>query len=73
MTKLPDDGDARRMAAFLESHPGWSAFWDKRDGVWRVAEDDPSSELCAESADAERVIDYIATHSERDGRHDHGE
>ena len=43
MTKLPDHGDARRIAAFLESHPGWSAFWDKRDGVWRVAEDDPSS------------------------------
>ena len=50
MTKLPDHGDARRIAAFLESHPGWSAFWDKQDGVWRVAEDDPSSELHAESA-----------------------
>lgn len=73
MTKLPDHGDARRIAAFLESHPGWSAFWDKRDGVWRVAEDDPSSELYAESADADRVLDYIATHSRRDVRHDHGE
>ena len=73
MTKLPDHGDAVRMAAFLDSHPGWSAFWDKRDGVWRVAEDDPSSELYAESADASRVIDYMATHARRDVRHDHGE
>ena len=31
MTKLPDHGDALRIAAFLESHPGWSAFWDKRE------------------------------------------
>ena len=73
MTKLPDHGDARRIAAFLESHPGWSAFWDKRDGVRRVAEDDPSSQLYAESASAETVIDYMATHSRRDARHDHGE
>jgi hypothetical protein len=29
MTKLPDHGDARRIAVFLEGHPGWSAFWDK--------------------------------------------
>ena len=73
MTKLPDHGDARRIAAFLESHPGWSAFWDKQDGVWRVAEDDPTSELHAESADADEVLDYMATHSHRDVRHDHGE
>jgi hypothetical protein len=73
MTKLPDHGDARRIAAFLESHPGWSAFWDKQDGVWRVAEDDPTSELHAESADADRVLDYMATHSHRDVRHDRGE
>jgi hypothetical protein len=73
MTKLPDPGDALRMAAFLESHPEWSAFWDKRDGVWRVAEDDPSSELYAESADADEVLDYMATHSQRDARYDRGE
>ena len=65
MTKLPDPGDALRIAAFLQSRPGWSAFWDKRDGVGRVAEDDPSSELHAESADAGEVIDYMAKHSER--------
>ena len=73
MTKLPDHGDARRIAAFLESHPGWSAFWDKQDAVWRVAEDDPTSELHAESADADRVLDYMTTHSNRDVRHDRGE
>lgn len=65
MTKLPDPGDALRIAGFLQSHPGWSAFWDKHDGVWRVAEDDPSSTLHAESADADEVIDYMARHSER--------
>jgi hypothetical protein len=73
MTRLPDHEDVRRMAAFLEGHPGWSAFWDKRDGVWRAAEDDPSSELYVEDADASRVIDYVATHMRRDIRHDHGE
>ena len=73
MTKLPDHGDALRIVAFLESHPEWSAFWDKRNGVWRVAEDDPSSELYAESASADRVIDYMATNSQRDVRHDRSE
>jgi hypothetical protein len=63
MTRLPDHGEVLRMAAFLERHPGWSAFWDKRDGVWRAAEDDPSSVLYVEDADASRVIDYMATHS----------
>jgi hypothetical protein len=72
MTRLPDHGDVLRVAAFLEGHPGWSAFWDKRDGVWRAAEDDPSSELYVEDADVSRVIDYMATHTRRDARHDHG-
>jgi hypothetical protein len=63
MARLPAHGDARRIAAFLDRHPGWSAFWDKRDGVWRVAEDDPRSDLYAEDAHAGRVIDYIALHS----------
>jgi phage-related protein len=63
MAILPDHGDARRIAAFLGSHPGWSAFWDKPDGVWRVAEDDPDSDLYAVHADAGRVIDYMTTRS----------
>jgi hypothetical protein len=70
MIRLPGHGDALRMAAFLDSHPGWSAFWDKRDGVWRASEDDPSSGLYVEDADASRVIHYIATHTRRDVRHD---
>jgi hypothetical protein len=63
MTRLPDHRDALRIAASLASHPAWSAFWDKRDGVWRVAEDDPHSGLYAENAHADWVIDYMATHS----------
>jgi anti-sigma regulatory factor (Ser/Thr protein kinase) len=59
MAVLPDRDAARRIAAFLEEHAGWSAFWDKRSGVWRVSEDDPSSELYAADADASRVIDYM--------------
>lgn len=63
MTRLPEHGDAQRIAAFLDGHPEWSAFWDKHDGVWRVAEDDPHSDLYAENAHADRVIDYMVTHS----------
>ena len=63
MTRLPDHQDVLRIAAFLDSHPGWSAFWDKHAGVWRVAEDDPHSDLYAENADAARVIDYMAAHA----------
>ena len=59
MAVLPDRDAAQRIAAFLEEHAGWSAFWDKRSGVWRVSEDDPSSELYAEDADAGWVIDYM--------------
>jgi hypothetical protein len=61
VTRLPDHGDAQRMVVFLEDHPGWSVFWDKRDGVWRAAEDDPLSEPYVEDADASRVIDYMDT------------
>jgi hypothetical protein len=38
-------------------------FWDKRYGLWRVAEDDPDSELYAESADTDAVLGYMTTHS----------
>jgi len=72
MTKLPHHGDALRIAACLANHPGWSAFWDKQDGVWRVAEDDPSSDLHAENPAAGQVIDYVTTHAQRDAQHDQG-
>jgi hypothetical protein len=42
--------------------PALVRFWDKRDGVWRVAEDDPDSGLYAECRDADTVIGYITAH-----------
>jgi hypothetical protein len=52
-----------RIASFFGIHIGWSVFWDKVHGVWRVSEDDPSSQLYAENKDAQRVIAYVAAHS----------
>jgi hypothetical protein len=63
MTGLPTPEDAERLTAFLRKHPWWSVFWDKRYGLWRVAEDDPDSELYAESADTDAVLGYMTTHS----------
>ncbi len=63
MTVLPPPEDAARISRLLADHPRWSVFWDKRFGVWRVAEDDPDSDLCAESSDADTVIGYITAHS----------
>jgi hypothetical protein len=56
MTSLPAPGAAEQLTSFLQQHPWWSAFWDKRCGVWRIAEDDPDSALYAESADAAEVL-----------------
>jgi hypothetical protein len=61
--KVPDPDDAVRIASFFGIHIGWSVFWDKVHGVWRVSEDDPSSDLYEENADAQRVIAYVAAHS----------
>jgi hypothetical protein len=36
---------------------------DKRYGLWRVAEDDPHSDLYAESRNADVVIRYMRAHS----------
>lgn len=58
----PPASDAARVIATLHEYPCWSAFWDPRYGMWRVAEDDPDSGLYAESSDADTVIDYITTH-----------
>jgi hypothetical protein len=63
MTMLPLPEEAARVARFLQHHLAWSACWDKRNGVWRVTEDDPDSDLYAESRDAEAVISYIVAHS----------
>ena len=52
-----------RIAAFLAEHLSWTAFWDKRHGVWRVSENDPDSELYAVSPDADTVIRYMAANS----------
>jgi serine/threonine-protein kinase RsbW len=61
-TRLPAPDDAARLSRFLQDHQGWSAFWDKACGVWRVAEDDPDSSLYTESADLDTVISYITAH-----------
>ena len=63
MTILPTPEEAARLTRVLQDHLQWSAFWDKRHGVWRVAEDDPDSDLYAESSDADTVIGYITAHS----------
>jgi hypothetical protein len=62
-TRLPTAYAAARVAAFLAGHLSWSAFWDKREGVWRVSENDPDSGLYAVSRDADTVIRYMAAHS----------
>src|SRR5437868_8835155 len=63
MTNLPTPYAAARIAAFLDDHLSWSPWWDKHYGLWRVAEDDPYSDLYAESRDADVVIRYISAHS----------
>ena len=63
MIDLPTPYAAARIAAFLLGHPCWTAFWDKRFGLWRVAEDDPDSELYAASRDADTAIAYMTANS----------
>ena len=63
MPILPAPEEASRITCFLQDHLRWSAFWDKRYGVWRVAEDDPDSDLYAEGSNADTVISYITTQS----------
>lgn len=63
LASLPSPGEAARLASFLQEHLRWSAFWDKSRGVWHVAEDDPDSNLYAESRDVDTVIGYITENS----------
>jgi hypothetical protein len=49
MTILPPPADASRVSCFLADHRRWSASWDKQHGLWRVAEDDPDSDLYAKA------------------------
>jgi hypothetical protein len=63
VTSLPTPYAAARIADFLAERLSWSAFWDKRDGVWRVAENDPDSDLYAASRDADVVIRYMSANS----------
>jgi hypothetical protein len=63
VTSLPTPYAAARIATFLAEHLCWTAFWDKREGVWRVSEDDPDSELYAASQDADTVIRYMTATS----------
>jgi hypothetical protein len=63
VTSLPRPEEAVRLSTVLREHPRWSAFWDKRYRVWRVSEDDPDSDLYAESGDVDQVISYVMAHS----------
>jgi hypothetical protein len=63
MTRLPAPADAARLARVLSRHPQWSVFWDKKQCLWRAAEDDSDSALYAESPDLDTVISYITSHS----------
>jgi hypothetical protein len=63
MSILPPPAHASRVSYFLADHPLWSAYWDKKNGLWRVAEDDPDSDLYAESSAADIVIGYIQAHA----------
>ena len=65
---LPTPYAAARIAALLAEHLSWSAFWDKREGVWRVSENDPDSELYAVSRDADTVTRYMSAHSRAGSR-----
>ncbi len=63
MTFLPPLEDAARVSCFLADQPRWSIYLDKQYGLWRVAEDDPDSDLYAESSDADTAISYIVAHA----------
>ena len=63
MTNLPAPEDVARMTGILREHQQWSVFWDPKYHLWRAAEDDPDSDLYAESPDAATITGYITAHS----------
>ncbi|MGH3200602.1 MAG: hypothetical protein ACRDOA_11240 [Streptosporangiaceae bacterium] len=63
VTSPPAPAAAARIMCVVRDHPSWSVFWDKAHAVWRAAEDDPDSDLYAESSDPGTVISYIQAHS----------
>ncbi len=60
---MPVPHDIVRMTCLLREHQRWSLFWDPKYHLWRATEDDPDSDLYAESPDAATVMGYITTHS----------
>jgi len=51
------------MAGLLRERQHWSVFWDPKYHLWRAAEDDPESDLYAESPHAATIMRYITAHS----------
>ena len=64
MSRLPRPGDAARLTSVLAGPASaGQRSGTSSNGVWRVAEDDPDSDLYAASSDASTVIAYIQAHS----------
>ena len=63
MTNQPTPEDAVRISGIVREHQQWSVFWDPKYRLWRAAEDDPDSDLYAESSDADTVMGYITAHA----------
>ena len=63
MTNLPAPEDIARITGLLRGYQQWSVFWDPKYRLWRAAEDDPDSDLYAESPDAATIMGYIAAYS----------
>jgi hypothetical protein len=51
------------MTDLLREYWQWSVFWDPKYRLWRAAEDDPDSDLYAESPDAATIMGYISAYS----------
>ena len=63
MINLPEPDAAERIADFLAEHMSWSAFWDKRECLWRLAGTTLPPACRTGSPDSDAVIVYRAAHS----------